>query len=90
MGASPGSHGGLQGLEHLRAILQTTGMIVLPERLIIGRAEEIITMDGNIRSKGVVTAIEHLGQVLASTLVAMNGRHSAEPYNRRHDIARIV
>lgn len=90
MGASPGSHGGLQGLEHLRAILQTTGMIVLPERLIIGRAEEIISMDGNIRSKGVVTAIEHLGQVLASTLVAMNGRHSAEPYNRRHDIARIV
>lgn len=89
MGASPSSYGGLQGLDHLRAILQNTGMIVLPERLIVGKAKEFMSMDGTITNKAVKGAVEHLGQVLASTLVAMNGRACDDPYNRRHDIARI-
>jgi NAD(P)H-dependent FMN reductase len=90
MSASPGGYGGLRGLAHLRAILQNTGMIVLPDQVTVGKAEEIFAADGNMRDESRQTAVERLGQVLASTIGALRGRPLCdEPFDRRYDIGRI-
>ncbi len=44
--ASPGALGGLRGLVHLRAILQTLGVLVLPEQFALSRAHEAFAADG--------------------------------------------
>ena len=44
--ASPGALGGLRGLVHLRAILQTLGVLVLPEQFALARAHEAFAKDG--------------------------------------------
>jgi chromate reductase len=90
MSASPGGYGGLRGLAHLRAILQNTGMIVLPDQVTVGRAEEMFTADGNMRDASRQTAVERLGQALALTIAALRGRGLCEePFDRRYDIGRI-
>ncbi len=44
--ASPGALGGLRGLVHLRAILQTLGVLVLSEQFALSRAHEAFAKDG--------------------------------------------
>jgi len=46
--ASPGALGGLRGLVHLRAILQTLGVLVLPEQFALSRAHEAFAKDGTL------------------------------------------
>jgi NAD(P)H-dependent FMN reductase len=46
--ASPGALGGLRGLVHLRAILQTLGVLVLPEQFALSRAHEAFAKDGSL------------------------------------------
>lgn len=46
--ASPGMLGGLRGLVHLRAILQTLGVLVLPEQFALSRAHEAFAKDGSL------------------------------------------
>ena len=46
--ASPGAIGGLRGLVHLRAILQTLGVLVLSEQFALSRAHEAFAADGKL------------------------------------------
>lgn len=48
-GASPGALGGLRGLTHLRAILQTLNVLVLSEQFALGRAHEAFNEDGSLK-----------------------------------------
>lgn len=47
--ASPGGYGGMRGLVHLRAILQTLGVLVLSEQFALARAHEAFTDDGALK-----------------------------------------
>jgi NAD(P)H-dependent FMN reductase len=46
LAASPGALGGLRGLQHLRAILQTLGVLVITEQFALPRAHEAFDADG--------------------------------------------
>jgi NAD(P)H-dependent FMN reductase len=46
--ASPGVLGGLRGLVHLRAILQTLGVLVLSDQFALSRAHEAFAEDGRL------------------------------------------
>lgn len=48
-GASPGMLGGLRGLTHLRAILQTLRVLVLSEQFALGHAEQAFNQDGSLK-----------------------------------------
>jgi NAD(P)H-dependent FMN reductase len=49
LSASPGALGGLRGLAHLRAILQTLGVLVLSEQFALPRAHEAFAEDGTLK-----------------------------------------
>lgn len=72
-GASPGALGGLRGLTHLRAILQTLNVLVLPEQFALGRAHEAFNADGSLRDAKHQAAIG----ALAQRLVDVCGRLAA-------------
>jgi len=46
--ASPGALGGLRGLVHLRAVLGNIGVLLLPDQLAVGRANEAFAPDGSL------------------------------------------
>lgn len=48
LAASPGALGGLRGLVHLRAILGNIGVIVLPDQLAVGKADQAFAADGSL------------------------------------------
>lgn len=58
--ASPGALGGLRGLVHLRAVLQSVGALVLSEQVAVGGASTAFTSEGRL-------ADERLQQVLDRT-----------------------
>ena len=63
-GASPGALGGLRGLTHLRAILQTLNVLVLPQQFALGRAHEAFNADGSLKDAKHQAAIVALAQGL--------------------------
>ncbi len=68
MSASPGGLGGLRGLVHVRAILGTLGVIVLPNQVAISRAYEAFDDAGHLREEKKHAAIEGLGVELVRFL----------------------
>ena len=62
--ASPGALGGLRGLTHLRAILQTLKVLVLSEQFALGRAHEAFAEDGRLKDAKHQAAIAALAQRL--------------------------
>ena len=73
MSASPGALGGLRGLVHLRSILGTIGVIVLPDQIAVGKAHEAIKPDGSFADPKQQPGIEGLGSTLASFLMKFKG-----------------
>ncbi len=66
--ASPGGLGGLRGLVHLRAILGSIGITVLPDQIAIGKAYEAFTPDGALVDEKQQTRVKALGSNLAKHL----------------------
>lgn len=73
LSASPGALGGLRGLAHLRQILQTLNVLVLPEQFALARAHEAFDAAGGLadaKQQAVVAGI-------ARRLVEVAGRLAA-------------
>ncbi len=68
MAASPGALGGLRGLNHLRSILSSIGVLVLPDQKAIPKAHEALTGNGALNDPAKQKAIEALGAKLAGVL----------------------
>ncbi|MCW0201013.1 MAG: NAD(P)H-dependent oxidoreductase [Rhodanobacter thiooxydans] len=62
--ASPGALGGLRGLVHLRAVLQSVGALVLSEQVAVGGASTAFTSEGRL-------ADERLQQMLDRTAMRL-------------------
>ncbi len=72
MAASPGALGGLRGLTHLRSILTSIGVLVLPDQKAIPRATEALSGNGTLTDPAQQEAIEELGAKLAGMLVKLH------------------
>ena len=68
MAASPGALGGLRGLNHLRSILTSIGVLVLPDQKAIPKAHDALTGNGTLNDPAQQKAIEALGAKLAGVL----------------------
>ena len=68
MAASPGALGGLRGLNHLRAILTSIGVLVLPEQKAIPKIHEAMDGNGALTDDAQQAAVENLGAKLAGML----------------------
>lgn len=66
--ASPGGLGGMRGLVHLRAILGSIGITVLPDQIAIGKAYEAFTPEGALADPKQQARVKALGSSLAKHL----------------------
>lgn len=71
-GASPGALGGLRGLTHLRAILQTLNVLVLSEQVALGRAHEGFNEDGSLKDAKQQAALAALARKLADVCARLS------------------
>ena len=71
MSAAPGSLGGLRGLSHLRDILRTLGVLVLPDQKSIGAAGRAFAEDGSLIDERQQRTIEALGEKLTRLLQSL-------------------
>ncbi len=72
MAASPGALGGLRGLNHLRAILTSIGVLVLPEQKAMPKIHEALDGNGALTDAAQQSAIENLGAKLAGVLAKLH------------------
>ncbi len=68
MAASPGGLGGLRGLVHVRSILSSIGVIVLPDQIAIPRAFEAFDDTGCLKDEKQQSKVEGLGRSVAEML----------------------
>jgi NAD(P)H-dependent FMN reductase len=73
MSTSPGGLGGLRGLVHLRDILQNIGTIVLPAQKAVPNAYQAFDDMGNLTDEKQQSAVQDLGNTLASFLIRLQG-----------------
>lgn len=72
MSASPGGLGGLRGLSHVRSILGSIGVVVLPDQKAIGSADQAFDENGSLKDESQQTAIVQLGSKLATVTAQLN------------------
>ena len=72
MAASPGALGGIRALPQVATILSGIGVTVLPNRLALGKAEEVFAADGSVKDEKQRKTIEALGAALAKMLAKLN------------------
>lgn len=72
MSASPGGLGGLRGLGHVRSILSSIGVLVLPDQKAIGSAYQAFDENDNLKDESQQTAIVQLGSKLATVTVTLH------------------
>lgn len=71
MAASPGALGGMRMLPQLRLLLSNLRMLVLPEQLALGKANEAFTPEGDLKDETQKKTAQGLGRKLAQTLAKL-------------------
>lgn len=71
MSASPGGLGGLRGLVHVRSILSSIGVLVLPDQKAISQAYEAFDEHGKLLDPRQQEGVEQLGGKLATVLAKL-------------------
>lgn len=72
MSTSPGGLGGLRCLFHVRSILSSIGVIVLPDQKAIGNAYEAFDESDNLKDESQRVTIRQLGDKLAAVTAKLN------------------
>ena len=72
LAASPGALGGLRGLNHLRAVLTSIGVLVLPDQKALPKVHEALDGNGALTDAAQQSAVEELGAKLAGVLVKLH------------------
>lgn len=67
LAASPGSLGGMRGLDHVRRVLDTLGMLVLPGVVAVGHADTAFDADGRLLEAGSDKRLDGLCRQLIDT-----------------------
>jgi NAD(P)H-dependent FMN reductase len=70
--ASPGALGGLRGLVHVRAILGSIGVLVLPTQIAVAKAHEAFDAEGKLKDGKQQASIEKLAAELVHTTAKLN------------------
>ena len=60
LAASPGALGGIRGLPHLRQILDTLGVLVLPGAVGVGKADTVFSPEGELTEARYQTSVKGL------------------------------
>ncbi|RAQ39529.1 NADPH-dependent FMN reductase [Arthrospira sp. O9.13F] len=68
MATSPGGLGGLRGLFHVRSILESIGVLVIPEQKTLPNGYQIFDTDGNLKDEQQQQDVLKLGESLTSLL----------------------
>jgi chromate reductase len=68
MAASPGGLGGLRGLVHVRSILSSIGVVVLPDQTAVPRAFEVFDDNGQLIDEKQQARVQGLGASVANML----------------------
>lgn len=71
MSTSPGGLGGLRGLFHVRSILSSIGVIVLPDQKAVPNAHQAFDQSGNLVDEKQRSEVYNLGTKLTSTLIKL-------------------
>jgi len=71
MSASPGGLGGLRGLFHVRSILSSIGVLVLPDQKSIPNAYQAFDQSGNLSDEKQRAEVYNLGNKLTTVLVKL-------------------
>lgn len=65
--ASPGSMGGLRGLGHVRSILHSMGVIVIPQQLAVSQAHQAFDEHGALRDEKTAGRLDGIVEALVDT-----------------------
>ncbi len=71
MATSPGGLGGLRGLVHVRAILESIGTLVLPDQKAIPNAYQAFDENGSLKDEKQQAAVQALGEKLTALLIKL-------------------
>jgi NAD(P)H-dependent FMN reductase len=73
MGASPGGLGGIQGLDHVRRVMEVVGAMVLPRVVALPHADQAFEADGQLKDAHMAGRVGDLVSELVATAHRLRG-----------------
>lgn len=73
LAASPGGLGAMRSLMQTRAVLQATGVLVIPENRTVGQAASAFDDDGRLRDPAAQAAVERVASRLVDVAARLAG-----------------